>query len=266
MLTILLWQAIRQTATPTMQYGTAAVFVLLGIFSMYVHSYQGVFNLESLRWNGPLPPSVDVHPEYIFEWQYPQIFASADMRCARNVAYMNDIINQGTPLAAYEWGNSIAYDADQNFNIHGDNEAQRKQKELLIARGQLPEEKEIVPNLALFTGFASPYNQERGSACLETSVLVLLDDVDANQDYQLSITAVAPLFTIVDIMINDQLAGTVNFTEGGEVETAVVEIPGSLWLAKSVNEIQLNFPSPAIREGQVGQQINLREVEIEEIE
>jgi hypothetical protein len=265
MLTILLWQTMRQTASQYAQFGMAAVFMMLGVFSIYIHSYQGLFNLESLRWNGPLPPSVDNHPEYIFRWDYAQIFASADMRCVRNSEYMNDIVHQGTPLTTYKWGNPITYNADQSFNIHGDNEAQRKQKELLLARGELPAEEAIVPNLALFMGWAAPHNQERASACLEASILFLLDEVDASREYKLSLTAVAPLYTIVDIFINDQFAGTVNFTEGGEVETAVLPISGALWQAQSMNEIQLQFPDSTVREGQQGQQINLREMIIEEI-
>lgn len=80
-----------------------------------------------------------------------------------------------------------------------------------------------------------------------------------------TLTAVAPLFTIVDIFINDQFAGTVNFTEGGDVETAVLAIPGTLWQAQNINEVQLQFPSPETREGQQGQQINFVEMVIEEI-
>lgn len=264
LLTILLWQTMRENAAQSVQYGMALTFVLLGVFSIYIHSYRGLFILESLGWNGILPPSVDVLPEYIFSWKYPQLFASAEMRCERNAEYMQDIINQGTPLTDYEWGMPIAPNADQKFNIHGDNEAQRKLKELLLARGELPAEEAIIPNLALFIGWAAPNNRERASACLEVSVLFLLDEVDDDQDYQLFITAVAPLFTIADIFINDQFAGTVNFTNRGEVETAVLPISGALWRPQSVNEIQLQFPDPAVREGQQGQQINLVEMVIEE--
>ena len=93
LLTILLWQIMRQTASQHAQYSAAAAFILLGIFSAYIHSYQGLFNWQTTRWNGALPPSVDYHPEYIFNWRYPQFLASSEMICDRNLVFHELMIN-----------------------------------------------------------------------------------------------------------------------------------------------------------------------------
>lgn len=40
------------------------------IFAIYVNSYQGLFNVYTALWNGE--PNIDLHPEYLFDWRYPQ--------------------------------------------------------------------------------------------------------------------------------------------------------------------------------------------------
>lgn len=51
--------------------------VALGVFSIAVHTGQGLFQTATLDWNGF--PSVDAHPEQIFDWRYPQ-FLHTDAR------------------------------------------------------------------------------------------------------------------------------------------------------------------------------------------
>lgn len=44
------------------------------IFAIYVNAYQGLFNPYTALWNAE--PSVDEHPEYLFDWHYPQFLNS----------------------------------------------------------------------------------------------------------------------------------------------------------------------------------------------
>lgn len=61
----------------------------LGAFSVWVHAWQGLYNLHTVMWNGgDWGPelgdlNVDVHPEYLWDWRYPQMLASAEMLAAR---------------------------------------------------------------------------------------------------------------------------------------------------------------------------------------
>lgn len=264
LLTILLWHTMQQTATTRMQYGAAAAFIILGLFSGYIHSYQGTFSWQAVRWNGSLPPMVDQHPETIFDWRYPQFLATEEMICARNLAYIDDIAQTDTPLITYTWGNFVFYDGDRYFNIHGDNPAQRRQKELLAAQGQLPPESEPVPNQALFAGWGSRQENKRNTACEQASIFLKLGHVNPDKTYELTVMAEAQPGTIAKVAVNGQRVGTVVFAEGEGGETAVFSIPGSLWRANSLNEIQFHIPSPETHPEQTGWQIGLHQIQITE--
>ncbi|MEE9613927.1 MAG: glycosyltransferase family 39 protein [Thermodesulfobacteriota bacterium] len=45
-------------------------------FSIYVNTYQGLFNLNTARWNAE--PSIDQYPEYLWDWKYPQFLHSEE--------------------------------------------------------------------------------------------------------------------------------------------------------------------------------------------
>jgi hypothetical protein len=57
--------------------------VVLGLFSVAVHSGQGLFNSATARWNRP--PDVDANPEMVFDWEYPQ-FCITDGALRRRMA------------------------------------------------------------------------------------------------------------------------------------------------------------------------------------
>ena len=49
-------------------------FFSLGLLSVWINSYQGIFNLSTAIWNST--PSIDAYPEYLFDWKYPQFLSS----------------------------------------------------------------------------------------------------------------------------------------------------------------------------------------------
>jgi hypothetical protein len=49
----------------------AYIFLIAtGAFSIYVNTYQGLYNVYTALWN--VTPSVDKYPQYLFDWRYPQ--------------------------------------------------------------------------------------------------------------------------------------------------------------------------------------------------
>ncbi|HBO7421165.1 MULTISPECIES: glycosyltransferase family 39 protein [Pseudomonas aeruginosa group] len=46
-----------------------ALFAVLAAFSIFVNSYQGLYNTYALQWNAA--PNIDEHPELLFDWSYP---------------------------------------------------------------------------------------------------------------------------------------------------------------------------------------------------
>lgn len=55
---------------------TYAVLVVLGSFSVFVNSYQGLYNQAVLDWNIAINP--DMHPRDVLDWHYPQFLHTAD--------------------------------------------------------------------------------------------------------------------------------------------------------------------------------------------
>jgi hypothetical protein len=56
---------------------TALSFALLGACSCAINTVQGLYNRAPKYWNAE--PSIDEHPELVFDWRYPQ-FLHTDAR------------------------------------------------------------------------------------------------------------------------------------------------------------------------------------------
>jgi hypothetical protein len=58
-----------------------ALLALLGAFSCFVHTGQGLYNRAPKEWN--VAPNIDRHPELVFDWRYPQFMHTAARQRAR---------------------------------------------------------------------------------------------------------------------------------------------------------------------------------------
>ena len=60
----------------------AVVVLALGCaFAVYVNAWQGLFNPYTARWN--MQPGIGDHPEYLFDWRYPQFLHNQARHDAR---------------------------------------------------------------------------------------------------------------------------------------------------------------------------------------
>jgi hypothetical protein len=50
-----------------------SIFALLGVISVYAHSYQGLYNFNTEKWNSNLKPGGN--KDYLFSWAEPQFLA-----------------------------------------------------------------------------------------------------------------------------------------------------------------------------------------------
>lgn len=72
------------TLASAWERGSRAVthlLALLGAWSFLVHTVQGLYNPAVKRWNAE--PSVDRHPELVFDWRYPQFLHTKARHAAR---------------------------------------------------------------------------------------------------------------------------------------------------------------------------------------
>lgn len=67
------------------------------LFSIYVNSYQGLFNHYTALWNGD--PCVDQNPRYLFDWRYPQFLHSAQRHSWRLSEYHRILIGYEAALS-----------------------------------------------------------------------------------------------------------------------------------------------------------------------
>lgn len=74
-ITIIVFQCILAMKARAIRRGLIILFVLLGIFSIFVHSYQGLYNIYTERWNSGLKATDN--EGYIFSWSGPQFLANS---------------------------------------------------------------------------------------------------------------------------------------------------------------------------------------------
>ncbi len=75
---------------PTTSRGVAGkaasgVLALACLFAIFVNTGQGLFNRYTASWNAQ--PNIDQHPEYLFDWRYPQFLANRNGHEARLARY-----------------------------------------------------------------------------------------------------------------------------------------------------------------------------------
>lgn len=71
--------------------GRRVAIILLALgsaFAVYVNTWQGLFNPYTARWN--MQPDIGVHPQYLFDWRYPQFLHNKE----RHEARMNGVSAQ----------------------------------------------------------------------------------------------------------------------------------------------------------------------------
>jgi len=55
--------------------------IVLGALSIYINTFQGLFNEYTQRWNAE--PNIDLHPDSLFDWRYPQFLHNRERHEAR---------------------------------------------------------------------------------------------------------------------------------------------------------------------------------------
>ena len=94
LLLALVWQVAQENLSHKSQQAWMIVFAAFAGISIFIHSYQGMFNPATDLWNNG--PEVD-----FMDWKYPQFLASPQQLAARKV----DFDSRNLPV--YPWGETI---------------------------------------------------------------------------------------------------------------------------------------------------------------
>lgn len=230
LLTVLGWHRLWQAKEPRRRQALGLAYLSLGLFGIWLHSYQGLYNYSTALWNAvaahePVPPFSEPLGD-LFSWEYPQFAASNQMLCRMAQTRTRQIVTAVPVLRPYQWGEPIVYRADTAVTVRN-----------IPPAGGSP---------AVLIGWA-PIDNDRAPArelfCDDAAVLFLLEEVPSG-DYELQLRTAAFGKQRVQLWLNEQLVGEVVFEQqpGLEAETAVFSLGASDFLPNQTNELLLHLP------------------------
>ncbi len=109
LLTALLWREISARANLKLKKLVLAGYVTFGLVGIFINSYQGLYNIYTIRWDEDLKRNLD----FLFDWEHPQFLATAASLRHRSLELkqkhldfygMGDILNFATAKAVFwDW-------------------------------------------------------------------------------------------------------------------------------------------------------------------
>ncbi|MAT97318.1 MAG: hypothetical protein CL608_09265 [Anaerolineaceae bacterium] len=228
LLTLLAWRQIRRES-PQIRTAFAAAYLFLGLFGIWLHSYQGLFNYSTALWNAvaghePVPPYTPPLGD-LFSWQYPQFAASNAMLCQMAEARTRQIVATGPVLRPYTFNEPIMFDPETAVTLRNIPPPHSSPAALI---GWAPLDNDRARHRELF--------------CEEAAVLFQLEDVPPGE-YALQIRSAAFGQQRVEVLLNGEFVGESTFVQqpGLVAETAVFPLNSSHFVPNQLNELQLKL-------------------------
>jgi hypothetical protein len=260
LLTCILWKVVSSHATPLLPRIGAASYMVLGLVAILINSYQGLWNVNTLRWNGEMAPAIEEHPGYVFECKYPQFLATSQSICDRNLEHMTGQLELGSinPIP-YHLGDQITYRSgfDGTKPVASDQDTLPPTEPQPVAAGipevEIPprDQQVFVPWIAhtvrngVFAGWLRSEEGYRWSACRSSRIFFELGGFRVtDQELLLDITAGSLGVQKVTVRLNGVRIGDVNYP-GPEAPpvTRTLRFDGSLLRENAPNEIEIYMPN-----------------------
>jgi hypothetical protein len=275
LLSALVWHTYRGRLNRVGRWAAVAVYLILGAWGIFANSYQGLFNVSTMRWDEdvyPLPVGEELGD--LFDWRYPQFLASNGMICERNWEKMERVLALEPVLLPYRWGRPVRFDADGWQDVRWllvpdqfDNGRRRVRLEDLdvVSEGWFPVilSGRGTGNEALFIGWSRPVELYRWSQCRSARIVWWLRERAVGQDeYLLQVVAGAYEDQAVVVLVNGVEIGTV-FVPGSAVPPTTVSLSfeGRLLRPGGYNEIEFWFERPVVPGPKDTRQLGLALVE-----
>lgn len=220
LLAAMCWNALRPITSPRIRRAYCLGFILLGGVAILINSWQGLYSLDTTRWNrlfdaDEMPrhwivaPDVDQYPEYLFDWRYPQFLANAELLKNRYLQFGLKELHQGSiQLAPYTIGQSIEFIS-------------------------------AVP-YAFLAGWSVAEQEFRWSKTRRPVMVFLIEkDVPLEGELLLELHASSLGLQRVFVSLNGHAIG--QFTYSGIPETQTMSFAGH-WLQPGVNQLEFYLP------------------------
>lgn len=254
LLTCILWKVVSSRATSLLPGIGAASYMVLGLVAILINSYQGLWNVNTLRWNGEMAPAIEEHPGYVFEWKYPQLLATSQSICDRNLKHMTGQLELGSiNPSPYHLGDQITF----RSGLDGTKAVALTTEPQPMAAGisdvEIPprDQQVFVPWIAhtvrngAFVGWLRAEGEYRWSACRSSRILFELGGSPVtDQELLLDIIAGSLGIQKVTVRLNGVRIGDVRYP-GPEAPpvTRTLRFDGSLLRENALNEIEFYMPN-----------------------
>ena len=191
----------------------AFIFTSVSLFALFIHSFQGLYNQYTARWNHYLEPNIDDDPDAIFNWNYPQFLATNRQLCTHNRDYLEAVVAQGKrKIGVYRPGEQIQYDGGREQTV--------------------------------FVGWSLPETDFRWSACRTVHILFRPTAIEPDLRYRLVLKAGSFEGQTVTLSLNDYPLGQLKFP--AQVTPPVergVAVPGMRLHPNVVNDLVIEIPA-----------------------
>lgn len=277
LLLVLAWNELGQRLSQRTQITAAVAFLLLGALAIFIHSYQGLYNPNTVGWNQfvePIarPPLSGLGDHY--DWSNPQFLATAQGNCDFAYQRFRELLPYDTTLEAYHLGDPIRYTADQfqDFRQATIREAEARQtpSPTPATRSFLPaaDVRAFLPliikggNRSLFYGWQEIREDldHRKSICQETYVVFRLGQVETSRSFELALLVGTKREQEVQVFVNGVKAGAfVSNQPAVEPGFFTIAFDGDLLETGQLNEIALKMPGarPSVSEAWVNDDLAL---------
>ncbi|NCF64403.1 MAG: hypothetical protein GWP61_00415 [Chloroflexi bacterium] len=186
LITIASWHLMRTKLSERTSHWLTALFLILATVSVAINSFAGLFNSQTIRWNGDmLSPNIDRAPQYLFSWHYPQFLANEELICSRNKDYFKtSLAAQRIVLSPYQLGQPVAPQEAQlamhlapgpNWFLPTNWKTQDQNERKHIASGNkiyLPAIFSRWPISTIFVGFAYQKGESIDTLCNPANIIV----------------------------------------------------------------------------------------------
>ncbi len=228
-LTLLAWRHMRQESALVRQ-SFAAAYLMLGLFGIWLHSYQGLYNYSTALWNAvashqPAPPYTSKWGD-LFSWRYPQFAASNGSLCQMAAQRTRQIVATEAVLRPYQFNEPIVYSLATAVSLHN-----------------IPPPSSSPAALIGWAPIDNDRARDRELFCDEAAVLFQLGDVPLGA-YELQLKTAAFGSQRVQVWLNGVFVDEIVFVQqpGLGAETAVLALDSALFLPHELNELKLILP------------------------
>ncbi len=109
LMSCLAWRQLERRTSGRVRILLAAAYLASGLAAVYIHSYQGLFNHHTRRWNWT--PDIDTHPRLVFDWRHPQ-FLATNSSLERRALELERLA-----LGTYDLGEEIPHDGGADLGV-----------------------------------------------------------------------------------------------------------------------------------------------------